>query len=278
MPSPGEIFTSLKGYVDTPEGRLHYRRAGAGSPLVLLHQSPTSSAMWEPLLPELAARGIDAVALDLPGMGMSDPPPSPPDMPYYARRIADGIERLGLGRVDMLGHHTGTTVALTVAASRPAAVRRLVAYGVPLLDRAFARELADAAPPTFAEDAAEQLRWWRQLWAAAPGNEATVVPRTMADLLSMGARASWPHNAVGRVDHAALLAALRAPLLVLAGEREMLRRESETAAALSPWARFQALGDVGGWVADEDPVALADAVVAFLRLPDEAVIPGSVEA
>jgi pimeloyl-ACP methyl ester carboxylesterase len=100
-----------------------------------------------------------------------------------------------------------------------------------------------------------------------------VVPRTAAELFHAGHRASWAHNAVGAADHEALIRDLSVPLLGLAGTREGLRTQTAEACGLSPWARFEEMGDVGGFVADEAPADLADAVTAFLRLPDASVIP-----
>jgi hypothetical protein len=66
---------------------------------------------------------------------------------------------------------------------------------------------------------------------------------------------------------------LAVPLLGLAGEREGLRNQTRDACALSKWARFEEMGDVGGFVADEAPWALADAVATYLRLPHSDVTP-----
>lgn len=256
-----------RGYVEVPGGQLHYRRAGHGAAeaLVLLHQAPGSSSMWEPLLPELAARGIDAIAFDLPGLGLSDPPAAPPAIGDYAEAVLAGADSLGLGRFAVLGHHTGASVGLALAGAVPERVHRLVAYGVPLLEPEWAERLATETAPPWDGDGGDLLERWRELWAWSPGLEATVVPRAIADLLLAGSARPWAHQAVGRCDHRALLAALRVPALFLAGSREGLRSQTEQAAALAPTARFAELGDTGGWVADEDPARLAEAVASFLR-------------
>ena len=51
---------------------MHYRVAGSGPPLFLLHPSPLSSAFMEPLMRRLAGR-VTAIAPDTPGFGDSDP-------------------------------------------------------------------------------------------------------------------------------------------------------------------------------------------------------------
>jgi haloalkane dehalogenase len=49
------------------ERQVHYRRAGSGSPVILLHQSPTSSREYIPLIQELAGKGFTVFAPDTPG-------------------------------------------------------------------------------------------------------------------------------------------------------------------------------------------------------------------
>ncbi|HRX88018.1 MAG TPA: hypothetical protein P5528_01115, partial [Steroidobacteraceae bacterium] len=63
-----------RAYADTPDGQVHYRVAGTGQPIVLMHWAPSSGRQHEQLLPLLAARGFRAFAPDLMGYGDSDKP------------------------------------------------------------------------------------------------------------------------------------------------------------------------------------------------------------
>ena len=56
------------------ERQVHYRRAGSGSPIILLHQSPKSSEEYIPLINELSDQ-YTVFAPDTPGNGLSDPLP-----------------------------------------------------------------------------------------------------------------------------------------------------------------------------------------------------------
>lgn len=53
---------------------VHYRRAGSGPPIVLVHASPQSSLSLTPLIKFLAPR-FTVFAFDTPGFGFSDPLP-----------------------------------------------------------------------------------------------------------------------------------------------------------------------------------------------------------
>lgn len=52
-------------------GVLHYNRAGAGSPILLLHGLFAQKEQWNSLLCLLSAAGYTAIAPDLPGYGQS---------------------------------------------------------------------------------------------------------------------------------------------------------------------------------------------------------------
>ena len=72
-----------RAYADSRYGQLHYRiarPAGAPSapPLLCLHQTPSHSGDWLPVMPALGEKRV-VIAVDTPGYGMSDMPPAPVD-------------------------------------------------------------------------------------------------------------------------------------------------------------------------------------------------------
>jgi len=62
-----------RAFLDTPEGQIHYRTAGAGRPVLLLHQTPRSSDEYRDVIPILA-RELRVVAMDTIGYGDSYKP------------------------------------------------------------------------------------------------------------------------------------------------------------------------------------------------------------
>jgi pimeloyl-ACP methyl ester carboxylesterase len=112
-------------------GQMHLRsNEGKGVPLVLLHMSPRSGAMWE-LLQERLERPTHAP--DRLGYGFSDAPPWALSLEQYAQSTVDTLEAAGLqGDVDLLGIHTGSIEAIEVAHQLGSRVRRVIAVGMPL--------------------------------------------------------------------------------------------------------------------------------------------------
>src|SRR5687767_8846991 len=73
-------------YFDTGEGRLHYVDEGKGSPVVLVHGTPTWSFLYRRLIPRLVAAGHRVIAPDHLGFGLSEK--------------ADGTQRIGYRPAD----------------------------------------------------------------------------------------------------------------------------------------------------------------------------------
>lgn len=151
-----------RGFVDVAEGQIHFRRAGnaAGVPLVMLHASPGSSKMLEPIIGALSvARTV--IAPDTLGNGDSSPPSqSVPTIFEFADATLRALDGLGLGQVDLYGAHTGASIAMEVALARPERVRRLVLDGIGLYAADEQRELLEVYAPEVVPDLnGSQLNW-----------------------------------------------------------------------------------------------------------------------
>src|ERR1700733_6300043 len=111
--------------------QLHLRsHDGRGVPVVLLHMSPRSGAMWE-AFQEKFERPTHAP--DRLGYGFSDPPPWALSLEQYAQATIDGLQAAGMqGPIDLLGVHTGSIEAIEIAHQLGSQVRRVLVVGMPL--------------------------------------------------------------------------------------------------------------------------------------------------
>lgn len=125
---------------------MHYVTGGAGEPLVLLHGWPQSWYQWRPIMPALAEH-YTVYALDLPGLGDSDGAPPSYDKATLARFVHTLLaDRLGLRRINLVGHDLGAGVGFQYAAQFPDEVVRYAHLDYPLpgpaLDAATYRSLS----------------------------------------------------------------------------------------------------------------------------------------
>ncbi|MCS7002231.1 MAG: alpha/beta hydrolase [Dehalococcoidia bacterium] len=260
-----------RAYAETPLGQIHYRVAGPpdGQPLLLLHQSPSSSAMWEPALPMFGARGYRAIAVDLLGHGMSDPAPANPTLTDYAAGVWGLVDTLSLGPSPIVGHHSGAAVAVIMAVMRPPWVTALALWGVPILTPALIERLVTEQRPDWrhAEDWLGQ-RWIERTAASGPEWTPAVSIRALMELTQAGPTAHLLHNAVGTTLLDPILPTLAQPMLAICGERDILWQGSQRAATMAPRARFVALPGAGVDVVDYQTEAFVTACDSFFRDPD----------
>lgn len=252
--SPGAPIR--RGYVDCRFGQLHYRHAGAALPsdkpaLVMIHQNPSSSQEYLPLIAEMA-RDRDVYAFDTPGNGMSDPPPGPQPLDALAGAFVDGMAALGLGLgtqrpVDLFGYHSGTYLCTELAIAAPERIGRVVLSGLPMRSaQECAANLAKAeAVGLPAEDGDEILDWLRWLWdftviQRLPGADLEQSIWTFRDKAAAMHRRAWTYVGVWSYDAAGRLPLVTQPVLVLQ-PHEPLLEPSRAATALFPDARFEEL-------------------------------------
>jgi len=229
-----------RAYTTCRYGQLHYRTAGEAGDhpvLVMLHQNPSSSWEYEPLV-EAMGRDRRVIAFDTPGHGMSDAPPAPLSIAAYAQAFVDGIRALGItGPIDLYGFHTGSLLAVELALALPDQVRRMGLTGVPMYPAdARAQKLREAEEfPMPDEDGTVILDLLTRLWvyvvkARDPRQSLPRAIQHFADKAAILDRFTWAYRGVWSYDFERLRA-LTCPVLLLQ-PHEALREPSLAAAAL----------------------------------------------
>lgn len=259
-----------RGYVDGPFGQLHYAEQGAGRAVVLVHMSGFNHAQFAKAMPLLADAGLRAVAIDLPGFGMSDPPPRPPSVPDYATAVLALMEALAIEPVVMVGSHLGAQVASETAATRPEAVERLVLVGpMPTTreERAAHQALIETEKNASIKDDGRHLQeMWQLVLEYFQGwTDIAAIQRLVVSQLSAGTRNWYGHNAVFAYDHATTLARQRQPCLVLSNTGDIAHAFSLRTCEQFPKFAYRELQGGTALIVDEQPRAWTDAVIAFAR-------------
>ncbi len=206
-------------FVDLPHGTVHYATAGEGDPVLLLHQTPRSWDEYRHVLP-LLARSRRAIAMDTVGFGDSSPLPRGTDsIEAWAEVVLALLDALELDRVDLVGHHTGASIAIQAAGQAPERVRSLVLSSAPYADpaaraaEAGGRAVVDDVEPR--ADGSHLLELWRIRAAFYPEGAIDLLERFVADALRAGPLAAEGHRVVARYDVQSALARIRCPLLLI---------------------------------------------------------------
>jgi len=206
-PPPQRLADAPDQFIHIDGVRLHYRDAGRGDPVLLIHGYTGSIDLWAVTdsgtisLADSLSRDHRVIALDLRGYGQST---KLGDVAQYGHKMTDDvarlIERLKLGRTHLIGHSLGALLAVNVAERYPDRVASLS-----LLAGMFFRDSATFA--TWSNRWASELEathgMTKFLQWVFPGMDSATAAGVSAEVIA--------HN-----DLPALIASMRSmPLLVL---------------------------------------------------------------
>jgi haloacetate dehalogenase len=181
--------------------RMHYRRAGQGPLLVLLHGWPQTGHCWRHLIGPLSETHT-VLAPDLRGYGRSDKPAGGYDKRTMAADLHELVDALGFTSATVIGHDRGARVAHRWALDHPHDVDRLI-----LMDIIPTREM------WLRMDAAMARRAWHLLFHLQPDlpellDPAVYIPHMIE---------RWSHVPLPAEDIAEYVRAFQAPGAMRAG-------------------------------------------------------------
>lgn len=112
----------FRHFIRVGNRRVHYRRAGSGPSLLMVHQSPRSSAEYEPLMRKWAQH-FTCIAPDTPGFGQSDPlpgnPAGKPEIGDFSQALIELLGALGIAKTAAYGFHSGGIILVNAARHHP---------------------------------------------------------------------------------------------------------------------------------------------------------------
>ncbi len=247
------------------------REVGSGTPLVLLHAFPLSSAMWLAQREHLSATAR-VVTPDQRGFGGSDLGSDEPSLDACAADVIALLDRLGLDQVVLGGLSMGGYVAMAVLRHHPSRVAALL--------------LADTKAAADPEPArANRLRIADAVLADGTGVlVAEVLPKLLGPTTAASrplvsgrvrglvqsappAAVAWAQRAMAaRPDSFDVLAQADIPALVVVGDEDELTSVEDAQAMVDalPQGRLAVLPGSGHLTAVEVPDTFNLAVTRFL--------------
>ncbi|WP_221891137.1 alpha/beta fold hydrolase [Microbispora sp. KK1-11] len=269
--------------------QMHYLRGGSGSPVVLLHGFPQTSAEWEPQLKALA-KNHTVIAVDLRGTGDS----SVPETGYDTAQLADDVHKLlaqlKLNKgIQIVAHDIGAWIAYPYAAMWPSEVSRMVVMEGPIPDQSL---YTFPAFPAEGELSTWHLGFFQKDFAQdlVRGHERDLVKGFIEQYLAVdsafdtrdyefyarylrepGRFKAWMdmyqalHTDIAQNQKFREAGLLKMPVLAVGGE------EALSSAVGTQWKGYasnvetQVMADTGHWLTEERPRELTTLLLGFLR-------------
>jgi 3-oxoadipate enol-lactonase len=254
--------------------RIHYRRSGAGFPVVFLHAGVADSRMWEPQAAGLD-KHFDVITPDMRGFGESE---LPAETWSPTADVLALMDALGLRQAPhLVGCSIGGGAAIDFTLEHPERVSKLVLVGAGVSGQTHNDQYSHLfAEVTAAEEAKDMVALNEaemKLWLVGPGRTAGHIDKRLRDLfLDMNGRAlrsdftSAPWQkldppAVGRLGE------ITAPTLVVVGDHDLpdVQETADLLASKIPGARKAIIHDAAHLPNLEHPEKFNQLLLDFLN-------------
>jgi pimeloyl-ACP methyl ester carboxylesterase len=200
----GGQYASINGV------RIYYETYGAGRPVLVLHGGGGALEDMHYQIRALAAARL-VIAADSRGQGRSGDADAPLSYQLMADDMLKLMDHLHIQRTDVVGWSDGGIIALDLAMHHPERVGRLVVIGAnydvdglinpPVIDPSVPDTMIPPVPRGYARDAPDPTHW----------------PVIYRKVLTMWA--TQPHYTMADLE------TIEAPVLVMAGEFDVVKRE-----------------------------------------------------
>jgi pimeloyl-ACP methyl ester carboxylesterase len=248
-------------YANVGDLRMYYEIQGSGEPLVLLHGgTATIDYSFAGMRPGLAQRWT-TIAVEQQAHGHTADIDRSLSFEQMADDTAAALRQLNIENANVFGWSDGGNVALGLAIRHPNLVRKVVVFG------------------TNANNEGLRPEVWTMIQQAAAQDEAAGEGETPPGLREAQERAapnSWPNLVAKVMDQAvafggwspAQLRAIRAPVLVMIGDQDIVRPEHAVEMyQLIPNAELAVLPGTDHFAPVSDAPQVTALVTAFLDAP-----------
>jgi pimeloyl-ACP methyl ester carboxylesterase len=212
--------------------QVHFRRAGSGPAVLMLHPSPSTSRVFVQYMARFKDR-FTLFALDTPGNGISDAlDTDAADVSLYSRNIVEVMDALGLEQCTLLGGYTGGIITLDASLRFPQRFPSAIVHGYLQLTEEERRDflanyLLPVTPDVFGSylvarwahfrDGGLFFPWFRQdieHRRIAGVSSAAAMTRSIIDVLRAGDVLRRPYRSALSMDTGAALQRVRNRLVV----------------------------------------------------------------
>lgn len=261
-----------QGYVNTPEGQIHYWEAGQGPALILLHQAGSSSEENAGLV-EYMADQYRLVSFDWPGHGMSDDPTQELLIDDYTQSAIHVLDHLNIETAHIFGNHGGALLAMNIAWKHPERVDRIILSGTSgVKDMEAVQEFSDNLGldemNRIDREGVSLSEAWGRFTNYMPNSEPGEVLLAYMNNVTVRVRPYDAHYGVLKFDRRPALKAIKdKTILLMQAENDPFVSDQEMLLDILPNAERTVIENSGVFMLFEAPGETAEAILQFLAKP-----------
>ena len=294
------VFSDFEhGRADSGGVAIHYRVAGEGPTVLLIHGWPQHSLMWHTVAPLLVDEGYRVVAVDQRGAGASDIPVDGYDKATMADDMVAVLDDLGAETAHVFGYDLGAGTAVALARDHAERVEKLVVseFGLP----GFGYEAQMSPTPDWTIGSNWHLSLFTVPDAAVwlmDGREDEMLDRFFHHISYKGTSAVSDEHFELYLRNVRKPGALRAgiqyyasvwqdakdnaplgddplpmPVLAMGGEASAGAYMEQIWSPVTSDLTTYVIPKAGHWIGDENPSAVAERVIEFLGTSSEVGTP-----
>ncbi|MEM9570471.1 MAG: alpha/beta hydrolase [Pseudomonadota bacterium] len=259
-----------QGYVNTPEGQIHYWEAGEGPALLLFHQAGSSSEENAGLVAHMSGQ-FRLVSFDWPGHGMSDDPTREFLTDDYTQSALAVLDHLEIEKAHIFGNHGGALLAMNIAWKHPHRVDKIILSGTSgVKDMEAVQEFSDNLGldemNRIDRDGVSLSEAWDRFTNYMPNSEPGEVLLAYMNNVTVRVRPYDAHYGVLRFDRRPALKAIKnKPILLMQAENDPFVSDQETLLDILPNSERVVIENSGVFMLFEAPRASAEAITEFLN-------------
>ncbi|MEK6222743.1 MAG: alpha/beta hydrolase, partial [Chloroflexota bacterium] len=160
---------------------VHYEVLGRGKPIVFLHGWVGSWRYWIPTM-QAASTTFRAYALDLWGFGDSAKESNHYTLEKQTELLDEFLNRMGIGKVAIVGHGLGAVVAMLYASKHAFVVDRIMGISLPLEKMGLIEKLTDETPTELVNRLVEQTPATEPARSDAPKTDKLAIKISLEDM------------------------------------------------------------------------------------------------
>ena len=262
---------------------LHVRVGGAGPAVLLIHGYGDTGDMWGPLAANLM-RDHMVIVPDLRGMGLSAVATDGFTKKNEAKDLAGVLDRLNIGKVDVVGHDIGNMIAFAFAEAYPDRTTRLVMMDAPvpgvgpwdeILKNPLVWHFRFGGPDMERLVAGRERIYLDRFWNEFAATRTAFPEEARVHYAQLYAGPGRMHAGFAQfaafdqdvIDNRAFVARgpLKMPVLAIGGDHSLGATMAVIMRAAADDVKELVVANSGHWLMEEQPGVTVDAISSFLH-------------